>query len=499
MPILFTEPVSGGSPCGADTKYDDDYLAIEAEIDKSNSISEGAATDWNVVCSGCEALLSGRTRDIKLAAWWTYGRYKTQGLSSLLESLETLDALLQHFGKELFPRSGKAKFNALMWLEGVLNAALISERTIAIPAPQAEAYLTLFKNLQEHAVAACEVDGPLFKDACRMLDAIVTEENKRREESEKPKPSAPSQPSGNALNEIGSDADVAKVLNGLKKSTELLSSYWRGSRMDDLRALRLTRMICWLEIEGLPDAQNGKTALNPPSAERVELIDTLTQEGRYAEAFESIETMLLRAPFWLEGHFRASKILEAAGNARAASEVKHMLAWFVKSNEGITELNFADGTPFAPLELKSWLADAVAGNGIPMQAEEVENTDSFEAIEERCYALLKKKNAKEAMQLLHKSHAGAGTKEDKFKWRLLHAEVAVEAGKPEMGLALIEELEKDVQRYRLEEWRPDLAAEVYALLLNSFNRNLLEREKLEASYRSLCRLDTAGAIDIKLH
>jgi len=68
-----------------------------------------------------------------------------------------------------------------------------------------------------------------------------------------------------------------------------------------------------------------------------------------------------------------------------------------------------------------------------------------------------------------------------------------------MAMALIESLEEDVEVYRLEEWRPDLVAKLYGLLLNSFKRSQIEREKLEEAYRKLCRVDTAGAANIKLY
>ncbi len=487
------EPLTGEQPCGTDAKYDDAYLAVEAEVDKSNSLADGVATDWETVCKGCETLLERTTKDLKLAAWWVYGRYMLGGAAVLPEALGTLLELLRRHGPALYPRSGRGKVNALSWLETLLTEELETPDGVKIPAAETEAYALLLSDIGAAAAVAAETEVSLFRDLVRRCESVAAE-LRRKHEAEERKNAAPA-PSG--LEGIESDADAVRMLNELKKSAQTLGGYWRHQNMEDPRALRMTRLMAWLEVEGLPPSENGRVPVNPPSAERAEQVETLAAEGKQAEAFELLEEMILRAPFWMEGHLRAFELLEAAGKSDAAAEVRHLLAAFAASHPGVTELSFRDGTPFAPSKVKTWLAEAMAKGGAP--AEAAPESGGIEEIAERCYALVKKKKTKEAMALLQRSHLHAGAGEEKFEWRLLHAEVAVEAGKPEMAMALIEELEADIGRYRLEEWQPDLAARVYALLLTSFNRSQLEYERLESSYRNLCRVDTAGAIDIKLH
>ncbi|MDD4883734.1 hypothetical protein, partial [Sulfuricurvum sp.] len=61
----------------------------------------------------------------------------------------------------------------------------------------------------------------------------------------------------------------------------------------------------------------------------------------------------------------------------------------------------------------------------------------------------------------------------------------------------IEELEREIEHFSLEEWQPELVAEVYRFYLNSFNRTQIEREKYDIAFQRLCRVDMAAAIDIK--
>jgi type VI secretion system protein VasJ len=500
LSALIIDPISGATPAGNDARYDDAYLLIEAEIDKAGSMSEGAVTDWRVVRDESERLLSQQSKDLKLAVWWTFGCFKLSGFEGLADALQALDALLGDFAETLFPRSPKGRLNALTWLETVLEAALLTERGHAIPLPQAEPFLERFRALQGHLKPLCGADQGLFRELCRRLETSVAE-TKRREEAQAPKQSTAASPGAVPAfpEEITSDADAAKLLNQLKKSAGLLSSYWRGREMDDRRAMRLVRMVGWLETEGVPEAKNGKTMLNPPSVERVEKIKTLMETGEYGEALELVESMLFRSPFWLEGQRLAFNILEAAGKTETAAELRHMVAGFVNAHDGVTACAFRDATPFAPAAVGEWLNGAAADGTAAAPATAEGQGNRYELLGQECYALLRKKQTKEAMQMLHAAHAAAASGEERFRWRLLHAEVAVEAGKPQMALALIGELEQEVERYRLDAWRPDLAARVYTLLLNSFNRTQLEREKRDAAYQRLCRVDTAGAVDIKLH
>jgi len=489
---LILTPISAEAHCGIDTKYDDTFLSIEAEIDKANSLVEGSVTNWRLVSELSETLLCERSKDIKVASWWGFAQYKLNGFEGLYSSLTTLNTLMNEFGQSLFPLSNRVKFNALQWFETTLMPHLIQERRLTLPNHQSDLFLELFKSFQSSVISICEIESPLFKEVVRLLE----EDKKLRDENTK-KSLAPVQPTETSSNEIASDADAIKLLNSIKKNTEMLSRYWRGNDMGDLRPLRMTRMISWLEIDGLPESQNSKTMLNPPSFERIEEIEIFEKEGKLAEAFEIVENLLLRSPFWLEGHYKSYKLLESAQHTQAALETKNMLMSFMKSNEGLGELNFRDGTPFVPSELKTWMSDDISMGGLnPHTGGEKEN-EKYDHVRECCFALLKKKDTKGAMDLLQHSYRSAQNKEEQFRWRLLHAEVSVEALKPQMAIALIEELEKDIAHYHLEEWQPDLAGEVYKLLLNSFNRTQLDHTRLENAYQGLCRTNTAEAVDIK--
>ena len=494
---LIFNPLSDQSPCGVDAKYDDAYLLMELEIDKINSVAEGAQPNWQYVSDECKSLLELRTKDIKLLSWWAYAQYKLNGLTGFTQAVQTINQLLTTFGKELFPKSNRAKWGALSWFETIMNLQLVQDRQVIVPMDAAEELLTLLHNFQTLAKEVCETQDRFFSEAYRLLEVKVSEK-KQRDAAEKPKvPSVTVNTTDNTSSgEITNDADAIKILNQLKKHAEQLTHYWRERQIDDIRALRMTRMISWLDIDTLPIIQNGNTMLNPPSSERIDQIDSLISEGKNDEALQIIENVIFRSPFWLFGHYKAFEIYEKIQKNKAASEVKNMLISFVNFNEGVSELKFRDGTPFVPSQMKEWLSEQTRGGMV--REEDAKPADALLAIiGEQCYELVNKKNSKEAMEILQRSFRDAGSQEEKFRWRLLHAQVALAAGKPLMALALIEELEREIEHFSLEEWQPELVAEVYRFYLNSFNRTQIDREKYDIAFQRLCRVDMAAAIDIK--
>lgn len=486
----FNEP----SPCGIDYKYEDAFLAIEAEIDKSNSMAEGVSTDWNLVLNDAQTLLSEHTKDTKVFCWWTYAIWKKEGFSGLEKALLSFNTLLETFEDKLFPKSKKVKLSALNWLEETLNEEIFDERDTISVSIDAKLFLELFKKLEANFSLCVKEEVSVFSKLQSALKRLTKEQEIKEEKAQLSKPSTLS-PSTD-LGEIGSDSDAAKVLRSLKKSAGLLHEYYRSKDASDLKALRLVRLISWVDIDDLPANKEGKTPFHAPSAESLNQIEEHTIAEEYTLAFEQLENVICVSPFWLEGHFMAWSLLEKMGHMQAAKEIKNALISFVKMDESILELSFRDSTPLASIKLKQWLSEDMGA--ISVSKVQDNTSDEKEQTLEEAYALAKKKQIKEAMALLQSSYARAVNKEDKFHWRLAKAELAVEYGKSEVALALLDELKKDIDKYNLDEWKPELAAKVFSLYLNNFNRAKVGVEPITSAYARLCKLDIAQALEITI-
>lgn len=495
MSQAILNPLSETTPCGSDFKYEDAYLALESEIDKSTSMSEGIATDWSIVRDEAESLLSGHTKDTKIMCWWTYALYKTQSWNGLETALPVFNSLLLAFGEQLYPKSKKVKLSSLLWLEELFDEELLDERGSLSAAVDVEKFLGYFSELEKNFGASVGEEVRLFKKLQSALDRLVKEQEVK-EESPKLSTSSPMQTKQAELSEINSDADAAKVLRSFKKSAGLLQEYYRTQDPSDIRAIRLVRLQAWLEIDSLPMHEEGKTPLNPPSQESIEKIEALMAEEEYAAALENTENLIALSPFWLEGHLLVFTILNEMGHTQAAKEVQNNLASFIKADEEILNLHFRDTTPFASIKLKKWIAESM-GTSISTGAEGSSEEERKAQVIEKAYALAKKKNIKEAMGLLQGHHGLSVTKEDKFYWRLAKAELATQFGKNDIALALLEDLKEDIDRYHLDEWNPELAARVFSLFLG-FNRTQVKVDDIHAAYTRLCKINIEQALEIKL-
>ncbi len=103
------------------------------------------------------------------------------------------------------------------------------------------------------------------------------------------------------------------------------------------------------------------------------------------------------------------------------------------------------------------------------------------------------------MQEVAKQYESSASVEEKFNWRLYHAQLAVEFNKKDIALALLEDLQKDIERFNLDDWNPKLVSKVYSLILNSFTNIDIQNDKLEQIYKRLCKTDINSAFEIELN
>ncbi len=132
-----------GSPCGEDLEYDDEFREMEkaaAGRPPSQFEVNGVPPDWRSVLNQAGALFE-RTRDLRVAIYWSRARLRTEGATTLGEGLRLVHGLLERYWDDLHPRpddgDAYARINALVdmsspgGLLGDLREALvINDRAI---------------------------------------------------------------------------------------------------------------------------------------------------------------------------------------------------------------------------------------------------------------------------------------------------------------------------------------------------------------------------------
>ena len=138
----WLEPL-GDPACGEDLEYDNSYLELsKAAAGKPGTqfAEEPVPPDWRSVSLLAEELF-GRTRDLRVAIFWTRARIWLDGASTLAEGLRLIHGLLDRFWDELYPvpddGDAYARINALNDMcsaEGLLGdlrqALIVSDRSI---------------------------------------------------------------------------------------------------------------------------------------------------------------------------------------------------------------------------------------------------------------------------------------------------------------------------------------------------------------------------------
>ena len=503
---LILEKFNNNSPVGEDCKYQDSFLFIEQEVDKSYSVTQDGSTDWKLIIKKSEDFLINESKDLKIASWWLYGLWREESWLGLKNGLYTYNELLKIFKKDLFPKSKKAKTNILHWLNEILSEEFNNNDALEKLIIDEEEIKNLLEELDLIIKEILENNEDNFKKIIRFINNKITEKNSKipdikvvkKEEITKNDTQIIKKDEIEKITEINSDADAINILRTFKKNASLLCNYYRKNSISDLKALRITRLLSWLDTEGLPYADGKKTFLNPPSELELDDLENLYKNNSYEEALYLAEEIVEVSPFWLDGHLYVFNILEKTKNFPAAMEVKNTFINFIKTNEGILDFTFMDGRPFASGKTKKWIERELNSNKSNSKESTVVN-DQEESSFKKIYDLANDGNIFDAMYAMEEKFNTSKNIEEKFNWRLKHAQLAIEFEEKNIALALLEELEKDVKKYHLNEWNPKLASEVYNLLLTSFSNIDIPSDKLEDLYKNLCKTDISSAIKIKLN
>ena len=112
------KPISEAAPCGKDVGYDDDYMALKPEIDKTSG------NDWKKVVDLGLAILAEKSKDLNVATYLCIGLLQLQGFDGLADGLEGYRILLQEYWDGLYPQRERARVSALRMLSSKLGGDL---------------------------------------------------------------------------------------------------------------------------------------------------------------------------------------------------------------------------------------------------------------------------------------------------------------------------------------------------------------------------------------
>ncbi|MDR5837094.1 type VI secretion system protein TssA [Caballeronia sp. LZ034LL] len=520
---LGVTPISPDNPAGDDVRDDPDFDRLQTEIDKLNSPSAAASTDWDVVQRAATVLLSERGKDLLVACYLTGALMRRSGLDGLANGLTVIDDLLTHFWETLHPGLSRlrARRNALSWI--VERAVQFVADKVDRDQPQERA---LIDTLQQHLdsidvrLADKDPDAPSVRPLLNQIRtlpvneavpeavaeavaeaprAAVTEHSQApasQTPPPSPKPSAPLAIAPLSTSTIVSDADADRAFEQIAERLASLAGYRRGNRSADAQAYRLNRMAAWGGIESAPPAERGQTRIPGPIAELALALDRLQSGDAPEDTLAFAEANLLAFPFWMDLNRASAQALARAGEpfANALAEVNAATLQLLRRAPELPNLTFADGKPFADGATLEWLtslqrnAAASSGGGAA--------PDALAVAVGTARSLAAAGDLEAAAIALQGATLG-GNPEQRLR-ATIHLGELMLAHRPNAPLRpFAQMIVAEVDRHELDRWTPQLALEALSAAHALYRQNDAHAEALALVGR-IGRIDAAAAVKLTL-
>ncbi|WP_309985302.1 type VI secretion system protein TssA [Herbaspirillum seropedicae] len=145
-PLL--NPINDNAPAGEDLSFTADLDAIaearrfdDPTLDQGEWVIDIKEADWPFVEQHCARLLEGRSKDLRLAVWYSEAACKTRGLRGLGDGFLLVAGLFDRFWDNMYPQSEEGdhdqRVGNLTWL---LARSVAMSREIALTEGRGSAY-----------------------------------------------------------------------------------------------------------------------------------------------------------------------------------------------------------------------------------------------------------------------------------------------------------------------------------------------------------------------
>jgi len=508
---LGTKGVSDAAPGGESVRYEPEFEQLSNEIEKLTSV-EQTPVKWRVVVDLASGLLKDRGKDLLVASYLGAGLFDQRGYAGLAAAIDAINGLVDNFWDGLFPelRRLRARVNALEWLAARLEKVL---ETRGDPSPNdREDLQQCIAGLQKLAADANNRFGDNPPSVGTARRALQQKLDTIPEPEPTPKPiaqDAPAEPA--AATEAAAPAapappppppppepepadnpdTVREALGKYRKQQVDYASILREADDTDPQGYLLLREAAWNDavLADLPRESTG-------SAEFLAELDKDLEEGEYDRVLENAEKQLVDHPLWLDLQLRTDQALEGLGrrHARVRRAIVGSLQFLLHRAPDLATQKNGKGEAFVSDATQVWLKNEVlhapSGDGPDDHPGGIE-------VGKEARKLVARGKLGDAMRLMTQHIDMTASRRGRFVLRLDLAQLCIEAGRMELAVPQLEQLEQQVTQFSLEEWEPDLATSVVRWLWQCCAgpnpvASLAERSK--DIYARLCRLDPAAAV-----
>ncbi|MHB1011531.1 MAG: type VI secretion system protein TssA [Desulfobacteria bacterium] len=513
---LGKQPIRPEQPAGDDVRYDPLYEELQAEVDKFSSPSASGAVDWDKVVKLSSGILSEKSKDLLVASYLAVALIQTKKFEGVEIGSRIYRDLVEGHWDVLFPTKARmrGRIAAIEWwaekAEGVLEqlpkGPFAEERINALNEDLRKVDQLLAEYLEEAPSIR-----PLLEFA-GSLEAVAPPPEPKASEP-KPAPAAPRPPEGSLGRlgaepsappaeegpvEVSSPESAQAVLEKALRDLARVAEYYREQSLSNPAAYRLVRVASWGALESLPPVVDGSTNIPPPYT--ADTLRGLSEGGQDEALVRAAEQNLAEHVFWLDLNFWVSDALSRLGEEyeAAAGTVRGETALLLRRLPGIEELKFSDGTPFASDETRKWLKGLNTSAGGAAEAGTGEPADPAAKGVRQARELIAEGRTAEAVRRMQQGVRAAGSRKEAFHWRVGLCRLLV--GTPEARHALphIEEVLKEIDLFRLEEYDPELALKGLKVAWDGFRANagLIPEERVVEIQGRIAGVDVSAAMSL---
>ncbi|HEX9005995.1 MAG TPA: TssA family type VI secretion system protein, partial [Bacteroidota bacterium] len=393
-------PIPGGTGCGIDVSYDDDYLAIKAEIDKLGTVStkvdqERAAElrqmldaargsvnkagrseaerqleqrgsmvnaaggpDYLVIRARAERILGEKSKDLRVATYLAFALWQTEAIPGLAEGMQAIDLLVRQYWEGLYPSKARAaaRRNAVDFLASKLGETLEYAPVRETDRAPLELLQKVLAGLQEEfarqmpegppsllgmlqGVEKCLRRIPRPSPITKPAPVPPPEKAAAAPAAERPAPEAAT-PAGAVPGTTGEFRSNQDAVDAIRR----VSRFLRDQNRFNPTSFRLLRSLRWDGLTTLPPNEKGKTKFEPPPAQRRTYLAGLGNASDWPKLLDECEASFMQPGFhlWLDLQRLVAAALEGLGaEARAARQaILFELALLTRRLPGLTGLTF---------------------------------------------------------------------------------------------------------------------------------------------------------------
>lgn len=490
-------PINGG--VGEDASYDEAFEAIKTELDRGSSI-EGGSTDWKAVENKSYELLAERSKDFRVALYYTAAATQNRQLAGLFDGIFILNELSKAFWEPMYPalKRPRARGALCAWLSEVATPTAQAIAPTAQDRDMVNALEGVFRELDGLLADKLGDAYPgmtTLRDAVRNMPRRVPAEAPPPPPPPPPKPAAApaapaagpaSQPMQAAAADYGQPSyepqtDAPHAAGGLAL-TEIYDAQTAYQALAEIAPVigrasdailqsmpasadgyRLARVAAWLTIGGAPYNEGGQTQLDGPGEHVAQALADAAAGGDWMGLASSAAQVAAEYPLYLDAVRFLALALEQQGAdyAVARTAVLRETAALLARAPEIVDFFFANGVPFASAETKPWAAGLATGGGGGGGGAGRSPVDKAVADAEKLAA---EGQINQAVGLLSRVANQVSSPAQKFKARLEIAKACLKAQIFDLARVQLESLERVAEEHRLAAWDPELCAEMYANL-----------------------------------